>query len=110
MATELWGDKYEVIVATHVDKASHIHNHFVINTVSFVDGRKFHRTKKDYLQMREKSDALCKEYGLSVIENPMRNELALAGKDTEFVDDTLIEVMDAPTKREKRKLKKERER
>ena len=36
----------------------------------------------------------------------MRNELALAGKDTEFVDDTLIEVMDAPTKREKRKLKK----
>ena len=38
--------------------------------------------------------------------NDMRNELALAGKDTEFVDDTLIEVMDAPTKREKRKLKK----
>ena len=71
LATELWGDKYEVIVATHVDKASHIHNHFVINTVSFVDGRKFHRTKKDYLQMREKSDALCKEYGLSVIENPL---------------------------------------
>ena len=71
LATELWGDKYEVIVATHVDKASHIHNHFVINTVSFVDGRKFHRTKIDYLQMREKSDALCKEYGLSVIENPM---------------------------------------
>ena len=58
LATELWGDKYEVIVATHVDKASHIHNHFVINTVSFVDGRKFHRTKIDYLQMREKSDAL----------------------------------------------------
>ena len=71
LATELWGDKYEVIVATHVDKASHIHNHFVINTVSFVDGRKFHRTIKDYLQMREKSDALCKEYGLSVIENPL---------------------------------------
>ena len=42
--------------------------------------------------------------------NDMRNELALAGKDMEFVDDTLIEVMDAPTKREKRKLKKERER
>lgn len=80
LATELWGDKYEVIVATHVDKASHIHNHFVINTVSFVDGRKFHRTKIDYLQMREKSDALCKEYGLSVIENPMGK-----GKTTSFL-------------------------
>ena len=42
--------------------------------------------------------------------NNMRNGLALAGKDTEFVDDTLIDVMDAPTKREKRRLKKERER
>lgn len=71
LATELWGDRYQVLIATHLDKDSHIHNHFVINTVSFVDGRKFHRTKKDYLQMREKSDALCKEYGLSVIENPM---------------------------------------
>lgn len=42
--------------------------------------------------------------------NDMRNGLALAGKDTKFVDDTLIDVMDAPTKREKRRLKKERER
>ena len=42
--------------------------------------------------------------------NDMRNGLALSGKDTEFVDDTLIDVMDAPTKREKRRLKKERER
>lgn len=42
--------------------------------------------------------------------NDMRNGPALAGKDTKFVDDTLIDVMDAPTKREKRRLKKERER
>ena len=35
LAEELWGDRYEVIVATHIDKASHIHNHFLINTVSF---------------------------------------------------------------------------
>ena len=42
--------------------------------------------------------------------NDMRNGLALAGKDTEFEDDTLSDVMDAPTKREKRRLKKERER
>ena len=53
LATELWGDRYQVLVATHLDKDSHIHNHFVINTVSFVDGIKFHRTKKDYVQMKD---------------------------------------------------------
>lgn len=71
LAKELWG-KYEVIVATHVDKASHIHNHFVINTVSFVDGIKYHRTNEDYRKMREVSDRLCREYGLSVIQDPQR--------------------------------------
>lgn len=70
LADELWGDKYEVLVATHVDKESHIHNHFVINTVSYVDGTKFHRTNEDYRRMREASDRLCKEYGLSVIKKP----------------------------------------
>ena len=70
LANELWGDKYQVIVATHTDKASHIHNHFVINTVSFLDGKKFHRTKKDYCKMREVSDRLCRENGLSVIKKP----------------------------------------
>ncbi len=67
LATELWGDRYQILVATHTDKDTHIHNHFVINTVSFVDGIKFHRTEQDYQQMVEKSDALCKEYGLSVL-------------------------------------------
>lgn len=70
LAEELWGDKYEVLVTTHLDKDSHIHNHFVLNTVSFVDGVKFHRTKRDYQKMREVSDRLCREYSLSVIEHP----------------------------------------
>ena len=70
MAWELWGDRYQVLVTTHLDKDSHLHNHFVINTVSYVDGKKFHRTGKDYFQMRQVSDRLCKEYGLSVIEHP----------------------------------------
>jgi len=67
LAERLWGDKYQVVVATHLDK-EHLHNHFVINTVSFVDGRKFHRTKQDYLAMKNTSDALCREYGLTIIE------------------------------------------
>lgn len=70
LADELWGDRYQVLVCTHVDKDSHLHNHFVINTVSFVDGIKFHRTKEDYQRMREVSDRLCREYGLSVIRHP----------------------------------------
>jgi|LSQX01.3.fsa_nt_gb hypothetical protein len=70
LAEELWADRYQVLVCTHVDKESHLHNHFVINTVSFVDGIKFHRTKEDYQRMREVSDRLCREYGLSVIRHP----------------------------------------
>ena len=70
LADELWGDRYQVLVATHLDKESHIHTHFVINTVSFIDGKKFHRTKEDYRQMQKVSDRLCREYHLSVIEEP----------------------------------------
>lgn len=68
LAWQLWGGKYQVLVATHLDKSDHLHNHFIINTVSHIDGRKFHRTNKDYFDMRRASDALCREYGLSVIE------------------------------------------
>ena len=40
LATEMWGDKYQVIVTTHLN-TKHIHNHFVVNSVSFIDGKKF---------------------------------------------------------------------
>ena len=70
LAARLWGDRYQVIVATHLDRENHLHNHFVLNTVSFVDGIKYHRTAKDYHDMQAISDELCREYGLSVIENP----------------------------------------
>lgn len=70
LAQELWGDRYQVLVATHLDKESHIHNHFVINTVSFADGGKFHRTNDDYRKMQEVSDRLCREHGLSVVAEP----------------------------------------
>ena len=74
LAQQLWGDKYQVLVATHLDKSSHLHNHFVINTVSHIDGKKFHRTEKDYYDMQKASDALCLEYGLSVIAEPKRGK------------------------------------
>ena len=69
LAKELWGEKYQVVVATHLDNEHHLHNHFVVNTVSFVDGIRYHRTGKDYHDMQVASDNLCREYGLSVIEN-----------------------------------------
>ena len=76
LAEELWGNRFQVLVATHLDKANHLHNHFVVNSVSFLDGLKYHRTKQDYREMREASDRLCREHGLSVIEkeNPGRGK------------------------------------
>ena len=72
LAKELWGDQFEVVVATHLN-TDHYHNHFVINSVSSVDGRKFSNRKPDYARMREVSDRLCKEHQLSVIKDPKWN-------------------------------------
>lgn len=74
LAEKLWGEKYQVIVATHLDKENHLHNHFVVNSVSYVDGIRYYRSEKDYYDMQKESDKLCREYGLSVIENPKRGK------------------------------------
>ena len=67
-AQKLFGDRYEAVVATHLNK-HHYHNHIVINSVSFVDGKKYHSNQKSYFQMlRAESDRLCQEHGLSVIK------------------------------------------
>lgn len=68
-AKRMWGDRFEVVIGTHLDTGC-CHNHFVINSVSFVDGKKYYDNLKNYARMRELSDNLCREYGLSVIENP----------------------------------------
>lgn len=69
LARRLWGDRFQVVVATHLDR-EHIHNHFVLNSVSFVDGKKYNDCKASYAFMRQTSDQLCREHGLSIIENP----------------------------------------
>ena len=59
---------YEAVVGTHLDK-HHIHNHIVLNSVSCLDGRKYHSTQKSYYgELRKVSDELCRKYGLSVVE------------------------------------------
>lgn len=67
LAEELWGDRFEVIVSTHLN-TKHIHNHFVLNSVSFVDGKKYRDNRSTYAIMRRTSDEICRENNLSVIE------------------------------------------
>jgi hypothetical protein len=69
----MWGAKYQVIVSTHLDK-NHLHCHFAVNSVSFVDGLKYDRTNAEYARMRSVADRLCRERGLSVIENPQKTK------------------------------------
>ena len=72
LAKRLWGERFEVVVATHCNTDNY-HNHFVINSVSFRDGKHFYNSHEDYRRMREESDRLCREYGLSVIEQPKQS-------------------------------------
>lgn len=66
-ARRMFGDRYEVVIGTHLDK-SHLHNHIVINSVSFVDGQKYHSSPESYYnEVRSTSDELCRENDLSVI-------------------------------------------
>ena len=67
LAQRMWGDKFQVIISTHLDK-EHLHNHFCFNSVSFLDGKKYNYSKSEMQRLRDTSDLICKEYGLSVIE------------------------------------------
>ena len=66
-ARRMWGKSYEIVVTTHLN-TDNIHNHIVINSVSFKTGMKFENHISDHIKLREISDAVCKEYGKSVIE------------------------------------------
>ena len=70
LAERMWGDKYQVLVATHLDR-DHLHNHLVCCSVSFIDGKKFNDNKAAYSRLRRLSDDTCLENGLSVIEKPL---------------------------------------
>ena len=66
-AQEMWGDRFQVVVSTHLN-TKHIHNHIIINSVSFKDGKRYYDNHTNYAIMRHLSDEICKEYGLSIIE------------------------------------------
>ena len=67
-AKKMWGEEYQIVVTTHLNTDS-LHNHFVLNSVSFKTGRKFENHVSDHYKLREISDAICREYNKSVLEN-----------------------------------------
>lgn len=71
-ADEILGGKYEYVLTTHIDK-DHVHNHLIFNAVDFVDYHAYKSYKRIYYDMREVSDRLCNENGLSVIP-PSQNK------------------------------------
>ncbi len=64
-------NKYEVVVATHIDR-EHIHSHFVFNSVSFEDGKKYHSNKETVEELMKLSDEICQRYGVHVLDAPKK--------------------------------------
>ena len=69
LAKELWGDRFQIVVATHTNTRN-VHNHIIINSVSFRDGLKFNGCKANTRLLRDTSDRICLDHGLSVIKEP----------------------------------------
>lgn len=67
-ARRMWGDTYEIDVTTHLN-TDNVHNHFVVNSVSFKTGRKFENHISDHHKLREISDTVCLEHGKSVLKD-----------------------------------------
>lgn len=72
LAEEMWGSRFEVLICTH-QNTNHLHNHFVINSVSFLDGKKYYDNRTNQAKFRHLNDSICDEYGLSTLdEKPCR--------------------------------------
>lgn len=82
---------HEILVVTHQDR-EHIHNHFIINSVSYEDGHKIQSSKKDLENLKKQSDELCKREGLSVID---RSKPRTAEETTAYNKDTYKILKDA---------------
>ena len=70
-ANRVWGKRFQVVVTTHLN-TKHLHCHFVVNSVSFVDGKRLANEEKAWFKFRHIADELCKKYELHYIPNPVR--------------------------------------
>ena len=68
-ATKMWGERFQVVVTTHMN-TKHLHCHFVINSVSFVDGKRLKDKEKSWYYFRHIADEICLEHKLSIVEKP----------------------------------------
>ena len=75
LAEELWGDKYQIIICTHINKEN-VHNHIVFNSVSFVDGIKYHNSNVEIALMKETNDDICRKYGLSIVKSTKATQVS----------------------------------
>lgn len=71
-AQKVWGERFQVVVTTHLN-TKHLHCHFVINSVSFADGKRLHGEEKAWFKFHHIADELCRKYQLHVIEEPELN-------------------------------------
>lgn len=70
LARKMWGGRFQVLVATHLN-TNCLHNHFVINSVSYIDGKKYEQKRSQYYDLRTASDDICRAHELSVIKQPL---------------------------------------
>lgn len=114
IALELMQERYkdyEIIIATHQDR-DHIHSHIIVNSVSFQDGHKLQQSRGQLEQMKDRSNELCKEYGLTICEKGKRSQdittydigkykaldKASTGEYKSYVLDTALSVSNAKEK------------
>lgn len=71
-ANRVWGERFQVVVTTHLNTKC-LHCHYVINSVSHIDGKRLQNREKSWFYFRHIADDICKEHNLSVIENPETN-------------------------------------
>lgn len=74
-AQRVWGKRFQIVVTTHLN-TKHLHCHFVINSVSFVDGKKLHGEEKAWFKFRLIADEICQKYGLYYNPNPNRSKVS----------------------------------
>ena len=102
LAEELWGDKFQVVICTHINKEN-VHNHLILNSVSFIDGKKYHNSKSEIAFMKEASDNLCIKYGLSIVTSPRaekerafrQNHIAYFNRRDEKMQKIIIDIDEA---------------
>ena len=71
-AKEMWGDRFQIVVTTHLN-TQHLHCHFVLNSISFVDGKRAH-DETAWFRFSPVADRICRDHGLHTVRNAERNQ------------------------------------